>query len=69
MPLAKLATALECLHDVRTTCSSPALVEVWCDGSVTSEGEGGSGFIIVKRMDGDSEEVASGSFASGIIAT
>ena len=69
LPSKKLATAPECLHDVRTTCPSPALVEVWCDGSVSSEGEGGSGFIIVKRMDGHSEEVTSGSFASGIIAT
>ena len=66
---AKLATALECLRDFRTTCPSQALVEVLCDGSVMSEGEGGSGFIIVKCMDGDSEEVASGSVASGIIAT
>ena len=42
---------------------------MWCDGSFTSEGEGGRGFLIVMRMDGHSEEVASGSFASGILAT
>ena len=66
----KLAAALECLHDIRTTCPSPMLVEVWCDGSVSSEGEGGSGFVIIKRTTDDhGEEVASGNFASGIFAT
>jgi len=51
LPSVKLSAALECLAQVGNA-SQPHRFEVWTDGSVSDEGTGGSGFLIIEVTDG-----------------
>jgi len=68
LPSVKLSAALECLAQVGNA-SQPHRFEVWTDGSVSDEGTGGSGFLIIEVTDGRRVEVASGSLPAGQTAT
>ncbi|XP_065185940.1 uncharacterized protein LOC135816767 [Sycon ciliatum] len=68
-PHVRLSAALECLDKVSSLCAQSQSYEVWTDGSVTDEGTGGSGYLVIKVTDGQRSEVCSGSDPAGVVAT